>query len=66
MLDSLTLYIVILTEDPVNPSLDPVTRWYGWRYLSLYRYCCYSANIFQGRIEYELIYSLRGAKHKGG
>ena len=22
------------------------------------------ANIFQGRIEYELIYSLRGAKHR--
>ena len=24
----------------------------------------YLANIFQGRIEYELIYSLRGAKHR--
>ena len=24
----------------------------------------YLANIFRGRIEYELIYSLRGAKHR--
>ena len=24
----------------------------------------YLTNIFQGRIEYELIYSLRGAKHQ--
>ena len=28
---------------------------YSWIYL---------ANIFRGRIEYELIYSLRGAKHR--
>ena len=27
-------------------------------------YNCYLANIFQGRIEYELVYSLRGAKHR--
>ena len=26
--------------------------------------CVYIANIFRGRIEYELIYSLRGAKHR--
>ena len=45
VLDSLSFllvwYIVILTTDPVNPSLDPVTRWYGWRYLSLYHYYIY-------------------------
>ena len=27
-------------------------------------YLIYLANIFRGRIEYELIYSLRGAKHR--
>ena len=31
----------ICTEDPVNRSLDPATRLYGWRYLSLNHYCCY-------------------------
>ena len=41
--DSLSFYfyIVILAEDPVNPSLNPGTCWYGWRYLSLYHYSCY-------------------------
>ena len=29
-----------------------------------YLHTIYLANIFQGRIEYELIYSLRGAKHR--
>ena len=40
MLDSLSFYlfIIIFTEDPVIPSLDPGTRWYGWRYLFLYQY----------------------------
>ena len=33
--------LYIYTEDPLNPSLDPATRLYGWRYLSLHPYCCY-------------------------
>ena len=38
---SFYLCIAILTEGPVYPSLDPGTRWYGLRYLSLYHYSCY-------------------------
>ena len=34
--------------------------WYHW----LAGLFIYSANIFRGRIEYEMIYSLRGAKHR--
>ena len=30
---SFHLYIAIPVENPVNPSLDSGTRWYGWIYI---------------------------------
>ena len=35
------LLMLYIYGRPVNPSLDPATRLYGWRYLSLHHYCCY-------------------------